>query len=93
MEKTNEKMNSSGMTSTQKARHILDMCLKLEAERGMTVFCWYSGHTKTVDIKIYYQKWERGEEPDYGCLIYLSADRDRDKFIKCISFLNKLLTG
>ena len=42
-------------------------------EKKAEVFIWYSGHTNHIDIRIHYNKWVSGKNPDLSLGIYLHS--------------------
>ena len=62
---------------------IMEMCLEINGledrkrekyENFPTVFCDFSGHVDCLKIRIYYDGWYRGANPDYQYDFALDSD-------------------
>lgn len=81
------------MINKEKFKKLVDLAYELE-KLGADVFLDYSGHVKTIEVRLFLNGWEAYADPDYSNECYLDGGEwvfGKDNIDDCIKSLTRML--
>ena len=75
----------------EKILEIFDLCIKVNQEKGPTIFQEYTGHANWLTVRIFTDGWEGNQLPSKVFQLYLDGTRESIlKANSCLAYLRYL---